>query len=230
MGICLKVLALSKSFDGLPILENWSLEVAKGERLALIGPSGCGKTTFLRIVAGLEKPSGGLLYLDCRRTGYVFQEPRLIPWKTVKENLLFACPAGPYGEILSRLDLAGFEDYFPSQLSGGMAQRVNLGRALMIEPDLLILDEAFFAIDLGIKYKIIQGLMDLWEERKFTLITVTHDPKDALFLADRILLLSRRPSQIQEEYLVDRGEAISLFAPDLLKSEPDLINRILRSQ
>ena len=227
MELCLKATGLSKSFDTLSVLEDWNLEVPRGERLALVGPSGCGKTTFLRILAHLEKPTRGYLQVECRKAGYVFQEPRLIPWKTAKDNLLFVRPDGACQEMLTQLGLAGFEEHFPAQLSGGMAQRVNLARALITEPDLLILDEAFFALDLGIKYKTMSVLMNLWEKRKFTLVSVTHDLKDALLLSDRILILSGRPARITDEYQVNRRNDISFMSTDLFHMEAELLQKVL---
>jgi NitT/TauT family transport system ATP-binding protein len=227
MELCFKAEGLSKSFGALSVLEDWNLEVPQGERLALIGPSGCGKTTFLRILARLEKPTRGVLHVQCRKAGYVFQEPRLIPWKTAKDNLLFVSPNGACREMLDQLGLAGFEEHFPAQLSGGMAQRVNLARALLTEPDLLILDEAFFALDLGIKYKTMRVLMNLWEQRKFTLICVTHDLKDALLLSDRILILSGQPARITDEYHVNRRNDISFMSTDLFRMEAELMQKVL---
>ena len=161
MEICLKTTALSKSFGSFAVLEDWNLEVKKGERLAIIGPSGCGKTTFLRIAAQLEKPTKGHLQVNSQKIGYVFQEPRLIPWKTVKDNLLFIGTNNTFTEILKKLELNDCEKYYPVELSGGMAQRVNLARALLAEPDLLLLDEAFFSLDFGIKQKIMGYLLSL---------------------------------------------------------------------
>jgi ABC-type nitrate/sulfonate/bicarbonate transport system ATPase subunit len=227
MELCLKTIALSKSYNSISIIENWNLEVKQGERLTIIGPSGCGKTTFLRLIAGFEQPSSGKLYLNFKKAGYVFQEPRLIPWKTVKENLLFVRPDGSCQEILAHLGLKGYENYYPIQLSGGMAQRANLARALFIEPDLLLLDEAFFAIDLQIKYTILQYIMDLWEKSNFTLISITHDPKDALLLADKILLVSEKPSKIQESFWVEcNHKTKDIGEPQFLQVESDLINKM----
>jgi ABC-type nitrate/sulfonate/bicarbonate transport system ATPase subunit len=230
MDYCLKASSLSKTYNSLPVLQNWDIEIGRGERMAIIGPSGCGKTTFLNLVTQLELPTQGIIYTDCQRMGYVFQEPRLIPWKTVKQNLLFVQPDGRETEIINQLGLTGFENYYPSQLSGGMAQRINLARALMTDPDFLVLDEAFFALDLGTKYQIIQYLNDLWIKKQFTLISVTHDPKDALLLADRILIVSKRPSHIQEDYRVNHGTDLSVYSPDLLKEESELIIKILENK
>lgn len=218
---------LSKSYDSLPVLENWNLEVNPGERLAIVGPSGCGKTTFLRLIAGLECPSQGSIRLNYREAGYVFQEPRLIPWKSVKDNLLFVCPQGPYRAIIDALGLAGFEEYFPAQLSGGMAQRVNLGRALITDPNFLILDEAFFALDLRTKYLLMKLLLERWRQSRFTLICITHDLKDALLLADRILILSERPGRIKDDYRPARPIDLDFSSPELFQLEATLYQKMM---
>lgn len=225
--LCLRAKGLSKSFESLHVLDDWDLEVHKGERLALIGPSGCGKTTFLKLIAHLENPTRGVLQVKYHTIGYVFQEPRLIPWKTVKDNLQFVKPGISYRKILEQLEMTGFEDLFPAQLSGGMAQRVNLIRALITEPDLLLLDEAFFALDLEVKYKAMNVLIELWKERNFTMISVTHDLKDALLISDRILILSKRPSRIRDEYRVNQHVEISFSSIDLHKMETELLQKIL---
>ncbi len=224
MENCLMVDKLYKYYGPLTVLDNWNLTISKGQRLVLLGPSGAGKTTFLRIISGLEEPSSGVVNSFDQKIGFVFQEPRLIPWRSIKNNLLFVNQNGDHKQILDRLRLTGFEDYLPSQLSGGMKQRVNLARALITRPDLLILDEAFSSLDLRVKASIMEDINQLWLENKFTIIGVTHDLKEALYLADRIIILSSRPSQIIEEIRVDLGPDRSFSSPDLLKIESQLID------
>ena len=171
MDHCLVVKGLSKNYDSLPVLDNWNLSLNWGQRLVFLGPSGAGKTTFLKILAGLEEASQGHIENYCRKIGFVFQEPRLIPWRSVKENLLFINPRGDFASLLSRLRLAGFEDYFPSQLSAGMKQRVNLA-GFDNQPDLLILDEAFSSLDLSVKTSIMEDINQLCG-KPFTIIAVT---------------------------------------------------------
>jgi len=203
------------------------MEIARGERLTIIGPSGCGKTTFLRMIAGLEKPTQGALQIHSQKMSYVFQESRLITWKTVKDNLQFVRPDGHYKAMLDQVGLTGFENYYPAQLSGGMAQRINLARALIMEPDFLLLDEAFFSADIKIKYKIMQVINEYWDKQRITIISVTHDPKDALFLADRILLLSSRPSRITEEYMVDQSKDFVISNSNFQRAEAELVKKIM---
>ncbi len=199
-----KVENLSKRFGDLLVLDKWNLEVFESESVALLGPSGCGKTTFLKILAGIEESSEGMVRSNFEKLGFVFQEPRLIPWRSVKDNLRFVCSdEKKIEEIVEKMGLIGFENYFPSEISGGMKQRVNLARALSIIPDLLILDEPFFSLDLPIKVGIMRDLSVLRRKEGLTMITVTHDVKEALCLADRILILSNRPSRVLKEFKVD---------------------------
>lgn len=199
METLLNTVNLCKSFDTLEVLRDINLNIASGERVALLGPSGAGKTTLLKILAGLETPTSGAVENNARRSAFVFQEPRLIPWRSVKDNLLFVNPAGDYKEALRSVEMADFADYPPADLSGGMRQRVNLARALITQPDLLILDEAFHSLDLGIKMRLMESINQSWQEQPFALLCVTHDPKEALYLADRISFLSSHPGkQINE--------------------------------
>jgi len=228
MGDVLEVRDLVKRYGKLLVLDRWSLKVSKGERIVLLGPSGCGKTTFLKIIAGLEGYDEGELYMDFKSLGFVFQEPRLIPWRTVKKNLSFVSDnEDKIKEILKMVRLEGFENHLPSQLSGGMRQRVNLARALLNDPDLLILDEPFSSLDLPVKLKIMDDIVELWRENNFTLLMVTHDVKEAVYMGDRILVLSERPSRIIEEItLAFHGDRI--LDERFLKAEAQII-KILSS-
>lgn len=230
MPACLKASDLCKSFGNLRVIDAWNLEISAGERVGIVGPSGCGKTTFLRMAAGLEPPSGGTIARTWEKIAYVFQEPRLIPRLTVKENLSFVAGEADLDEILEITQLSGFESYFPGQLSGGMAQRVNLARALIYKPDFLILDEAFSAYDIDIKYKTILKLVQLWRGQRFAMINVTHNLKDALMLSDRILIVSRAPSRILFEYQTRKSERFDWFCAEMNKMEAELTECFLRLQ
>jgi NitT/TauT family transport system ATP-binding protein len=223
METLLNTSKLCKSFDSLEVLRDINLRVAPGERVALLGPSGAGKTTLLKILAGLEQPTSGMLENHARRSAFVFQEPRLIPWRSVRDNLLFVNPAGDYKAALRSVEMADFADYPPADLSGGMRQRVNLARALITQPDLLILDEAFHSLDLGIKMRLMEGINQRWQEKPFALVCVTHDPKEALYLADRIVLLSARPANILTEIKGKSDQKRDITSPDFLTQESQLI-------
>ncbi len=227
MGASVNSQKLCKSFDALPVIEEWTIDIEPGERLVLLGPSGSGKTTFLRMIVGLENPSSGSLEVSSSKVGFVFQEPRLLPWRSVKQNLNFVAPGQGVSDILNRLKLSGFENYRPAQLSGGMQQRVNLARALIVDPQLLILDEAFSSLDLPVKSSIIHDLLEQWNEKQFTLIAVTHDLKEALSIADRIIIVSNRPSRIIHEFPVKLDRSGRSFGdPELLLLESHLMSII----
>lgn len=227
MGVLLRVVRLRKAFGRVTVIDGWDLEVEEGERVAILGPSGCGKTTFLRIVAGIEKNYEGEVTLKAERIGYAFQEPRLIPWITVVENLrLVRDEPSKIAELLAEFDLEGFEKFYPWQISEGMRQRVNLARALLFEPDLLLLDEPFDALDLKTKIKVMEHIVWKWKEKGFSMVFVTHNLKEALFLADRILIVSGRPTRILDEFVVKERPS-SFLDEGISKMEQELTRRIL---
>jgi NitT/TauT family transport system ATP-binding protein len=210
--------SLGKRFGDLEALRDINAEISRGEFISLVGPSGCGKTTLLRIVAGLETASSGAVLLDGRPIrspggdrGFVFQNDNLLPWRSVFENAMIGPEvAGRVGptekrrtrDLLKLVGLAGFEDYYPRQLSGGMRQRVNLARALAIDPQILLMDEPFSALDAQTREIMQTELMRIWEEGRKTVLFVTHQIDEAVFLSDRVLVLARRPGRVQETVTV----------------------------
>lgn len=226
MAASLEAKDIRKSYGRLKVIEHWDLSIREGERAVMLGPSGAGKTTFLRLAAGIEAPDSGTISISSTKIAFVFQEPRLIPWRSVRDNLRFVNPQADVSGILQQLRLEGFEDYMPGQLSGGMQQRVNLARALITEPDLLILDEAFTSLDLPFKLNLIKDLLDHWQQKRFTMLMVTHDLKEALYLADRILILSAPPARILHDFTVRLGEHRSFSDPELLRQESELLDLI----
>ena len=211
----LKSRSLTKRFGDLQVLRDISVTINDGEFVALVGPSGCGKTTFLRIVSGLEAAEGGTISVDDavvtgpgRDRGFVFQSDSLLPWRNVFDNTIVGLElAGRIGvadlertrKLLSLVGLAGFESYFPRQLSGGMRQRVNLARALAIDPKILLMDEPFSALDAQTREIMQSELQRIWEEGRKTVLFVTHQIDEAVFLADRVLVFARRPGRILED-------------------------------
>jgi sulfonate transport system ATP-binding protein len=197
----------------LEVLKEMDLEVAEGEFISIVGTSGCGKSTLLKIIAGLESATAGEVLLDGKVVrepstdcGIVFQEPRLLPWATVYQNIEFGIPRGISAEergkrIDSHLELTGlaaFVKALPGQLSGGMQQRVSIARALVGEPRALLLDEPFGALDALTRIQMQREILRIWEAEKRTMILVTHDIDEAVFLGDRVVVMSKRPGRIQK--------------------------------
>ena len=231
----LTVARLDKRFDALEALRAIDISVAPGEFISVVGPSGCGKTTFLRIVAGLEAASAGQVLIDGRpvtapgpNRGFVFQNDNLLPWRTVLGNAMIgpevAGRAGPAEkrrtlDLLRLVGLEGFEDYHPRQLSGGMRQRVNLARALAINPEVLLMDEPFSALDAQTREIMQTELLRIWEQGRKTVLFVTHQIDEAVFLSDRVLVFARRPGRLQENIEIKLPRPRSLA----LKRTPEFI-------
>jgi NitT/TauT family transport system ATP-binding protein len=204
-----------------------NLTIAKGDFVALVGPSGCGKSTILKLVTGLLKASNGYVYVSGRevgaepmRVGMAFQNPTLLPWKTIRDNVMLPLKIVPpfrqqfrqkrktefrdrVEALLKQVGLAGFGDKYPWQLSGGMMQRASLCRALIHDPQLLMLDEPFGALDQFTREELWAIMQDLWMTRKPTVLLVTHDLKEAGFLANRICVMQARPGRIIDDSVVD---------------------------
>jgi NitT/TauT family transport system ATP-binding protein len=211
---------LSMAFGNLTALSDVNAKVADGEFISIVGPSGCGKTTLLRIVAGLERATQGSARLNGKEIvgtgferGFVFQADNLLPWRTVLGNVLLGIeirerrrPAAEIAkarELIGMVGLEGFEDYFPRQLSGGMRQRANIARALAINPEVLLMDEPFSALDAQTREVMQLELNRIWQHGKKTVLFVTHQIDEAVFLSDRIIVLARRPGRIREIIDID---------------------------
>jgi len=198
---------------GLQALERVSFEVCPREFVAVIGPSGSGKTTLLRILAGILQPIGGEVNFGHHQQpgiGMVFQHANLMPWRTVLENIMLPLElSGEVGaasrarELIELVGLQGFESNWPRELSGGMAQRVAIARALIHDPDLLLLDEPFGSLDALTRERMWTELSRIWQARKKTVLMVTHSIGEALFLADRVLVLTARPGSVKLDLKVD---------------------------
>jgi len=215
---------LSKSFHGegkteVQALSDITLEVADGEFVSVLGPSGCGKTTLLRIIAGLDHATGGSILLDgnridgpCPRMAMIFQEYSLYPWRTVLDNIAFGLEMKGMEKqrrrekALEFLELVGLVDFaknYPFELSGGMRQRVAVARALAIDPQILLMDEPFGALDAQTRNMLQRELLDIWEKTKKTVIFVTHSVDEAVFLSDRVVVLTARPGTIKDMVQID---------------------------
>ena len=201
--------------DTVEALRSVSFTAREGEFIAILGPSGCGKSTLLMMCAGLESMTSGSIEIAGRpitgpreSIGIMFQEPTLLPWKTVLENVLFPIRIlkRPVSEFLPRakqlielVGLKGFEDRKPHQLSGGMRQRVSICRALVYDPDVLLMDEPFSALDAITRDEMNVALLDIWQRHRKTALFVTHSIREAVFLADRVLVMAQRPGTVLED-------------------------------
>ena len=234
------ITGVSKAFprqgkDGmLSVLNDVNLTLAEQTFTCLVGPSGCGKSTLLRIVDGLMAPDTGEVRIGGERItapsldrGFVFQHFNLLPWRTVMGNIEFGLEnlgmkkeerRPRAAEILKLVDLEGFEGYYPGQLSGGMQQRVGLARALAVDPSLLLMDEPFGSVDDQTRMLLQEELLNIWERDQKTVVFVTHDIEEALYLGDRVVVMRARPSQISRIVEVPFGRPRS----DAVRGSPDM--------
>lgn len=202
------------------VLKNIDLKARPGEFISIVGASGCGKSTLIRILAGLETASSGDVLVDDRpvqkpsvKVGMIFQEARLFPWLTVEKNIAFGIHENLSKEekkkqaakMIRMIGLQGFEKAIPRQLSGGMQQRVNIARALINKPDILLLDEPFGALDALTRINMQNEMLKIWNQEKTTMVLITHDIDEAIFLSDRIIILSEKPGIISRSIDVNMG-------------------------
>ena len=216
-NVILNLHHLKKNFDlkgkAIKVLDDINLDIKKGEFISLVGPSGCGKSTILKLISNLETPTSGEILLDgqlvnkpSEKCGVIFQESRLFPWLTVEKNIDFVIPKEVSKKnrkeiVQSHIELVGlkgFEKAIPNQLSGGMQQRVSIARGLAINPEILLLDEPFGALDAFTRINMQSETLRIWEEEKTTMILVTHDIDEAIYLSERIVVLSEKPGIIKE--------------------------------
>lgn len=188
-------------------LQDFHLELGQDEFVCMVGPSGCGKTTLLNLIAGLDQQFDGKIEKGEGKTGVVFQTPRLLPWRTVRENIDLALPQAEGEEwvahLLEIMDLTRWQNQYPQKLSGGMARRAALVRAFAIRPDLLLMDEPFVSLDAPTARRIRQLLIKVWQERPHTVLFVTHDLREAITLADRLVFLTAAPTRVIHQVSVN---------------------------
>jgi NitT/TauT family transport system ATP-binding protein len=242
----IQVRDLSMSFpsgaDGsaIRVLENIDLDVVAGEFVCLVGQSGCGKSTLLNLVAGFLKPTSGEALIDGApvngpdvRRIFIFQENALFPWLTVRENVGFGLnhlARAEQVEIASHyidmVGLTGFERAYPHELSGGMKQRVELARALAANPDVLFMDEPFGALDFLTRLKMRHELVRIWQRERKTVLFVTHDVDESVQLADRVVVMSRRPARIRRVVAIDLARPRDLDSPDYLRLRDEIFETL----
>ncbi len=244
---------LSHTFENkgnsIKVIEQFSISLIENETIAILGPSGCGKSTILRCIANLLTPSKGQVFIDTKPAetalkekmiGFAFQEPALLDWETVTENILLPSKIGlknrtdlqsEVNGLINLMNLTGFENFYPYQLSGGMKQRVALARALLLQPSLLLLDEPFGSLDLLTRSNLIVEFSKIINEKKTPTIIVTHSIEEAVFLADKVLILSPRPCKIIAEIRPSLGKikSFDLFDKSSFTSKVTECRKILLS-
>src|SRR6266498_3478083 len=241
----LRVHEVSKSFPApddpfarLQALSNISLSIAAGELVSIIGPSGCGKSTLLRLIAGLDSTDSGEVLIGSERIsepgaerGLVFQDPNLFPWLTVRRNIEAGLVArgvlrekrNEVDEFMRLVGLETFADAYPHHLSGGMAQRVALARALINHPRVLLLDEPLGALDAFTRMRMQAEVLRLWQARRTTMLLVTHDIDEAIYMCDRIMIMSPRPGKIERTISVALDRPRQRSSPDFLRLRGDIL-------
>jgi sulfonate transport system ATP-binding protein len=223
------VKGLTRRFGDLLVLDDISFDVAQGEFLAIVGPTGCGKTTFLNCLSKLMPASSGDIFIDGEvadpkrhNISFVFQEPTCLPWRTVRQNVAYGMELKlfPKEKIRERVDymlnlvgLTDTQDLFPNQVSASMVQRITVARAFAVDPDLLLMDEPYGQLDVKLRYYLEDELVKLWRTLKSTVIFVTHNIEEAVYVAERVLVLSNKPTKIKAEVNVDLPRPRNLIDP-----------------
>lgn len=233
----------SKSFGDLLVLDNLNFQIEKNEFFCVVGPTGCGKTTLCNLVTTLIPPSSGTILIDNEpanphkhNISFVFQEPSCLEWRTVWDNVKFGLEIKGYPEdviiekckaVMRMVGLDGFEDYFPNQISAGMKQRVAIARAFVTDPDLLLMDEPFGQLDIKKRFMMLDEVLRLWRELQATIIYVTHNLEEAVYLARNIAVMSQKPTKVKEivpvdlpyprDYTDDKFVAVRRHITDLVK-------------
>ena len=237
-----KVINLTKKFDDLLVLDDISFEVKKGEFLCIVGPTGCGKTTFLNSITKLSTPTSGEILvnnepvdLDKHNVAYIFQEYSTMPWLTVEENVRFGLDIKHVerakanklvDEYLDIVGLTKFRKYYPEQLSASMLQRVVIARAFATQPELLLMDEPYGQLDIELRFKLEDELLNLWQRTGTTVIFITHNIEEAVYLGERILVLTNKPTKIKEEIMNDLPRPRDIASPDFVKLRNEVTDLI----
>jgi NitT/TauT family transport system ATP-binding protein len=241
-GLC-KSFERPGSLGPLQVLNGISFEVKEGAFVSIVGPSGCGKTTLLRIISGLDTPTSGRIHIepsDSQKAivGMVFQEYGLFPWRTALGNIEFGLEIMGVDarerreralSLIERLGLLGFEDHYPGQLSGGMRQRVAIARTLVVEPSIILMDEPFGSLDSQTRSDMQEFLLGLWEERKDTILFVTHNVQEAIYLGTRLLMFSSRPASILKAWELGQCRKVLPLQGEAKELEAE-INRMLKEE
>ncbi len=240
--IKIQVKNLTKRFGDLLVLNNISFDVADGEFISIVGPTGCGKTTFLNTLTKLLPATEGSILIDGKEAdpkthnlAFVFQEPTCLPWRTVRDNVAFGMEVKGFPKekleerleyILNLVGLSDCANLYPNQISASMIQRVAVARAFAVEPDLLLMDEPYGQLDVKLRYYLEDELIRLWETLKATVIFVTHNIEEAVYVAERILVLSNKPTTIKAEVHVDLPRPRNLVDPKFIEIRKEVTELI----
>lgn len=238
----IEVKDLTKSFGDLLVLDNISFNVGRGEFVSIVGPTGCGKTTFLNTLSKLMPASSGHILIDGEEAdpkrhniSFVFQEPTCLPWRTVRENVAYGMQIKNVSQdeidrrLDSILDLVGLADcagLYPNQVSASMLQRIAVSRAFAVNPDLLLMDEPYGQLDVKLRFYLEDELVNLWKRLKATVLFVTHNIEEAVYVAERILVLSNKPTTIKAEVKVDLPRPRSLVDPEFVRLRKEVTELI----
>ncbi len=241
-NIKIRVNNLTKRFGDLTVLDSINFTIKKGEFLAIVGPTGCGKTTFLNCLSKLMPTTEGDILIDGEvanpkkhNIAYVFQEPTCLPWRTVRENVAYGMEVKGVpkaerekraAEIMNLVGLGSCADLYPNQVSASMMQRIAVSRAFAVNPDLLLMDEPYGQLDVKLRFYLEDELVNLWQKLNSTILFVTHNIEEAVYVAERILVLTNKPTTVKEEIVVDIPRPRKLVDPhfiELRRKVTDLI-------
>jgi len=205
----LQVKNISLTYNDLPVIKDISFSIDKNEIVVIIGPSGCGKSSLLKMIANRIQPSSGQIINTYNKTSFVFQDDCLLPWYSVYNNIKIVEDIEDkekINQLIEDVELKGFEDYLPKQLSGGMKKRCGIARAFYYQSDILLMDEPFSGLDYSLRKEMIDMLLKMYHKNKKPIIFVTHEIDEALYVADRIIVLSQRPSSIIKEFVLPKDK------------------------
>ena len=240
--IKVEVKNLTKRFGDLLVLDNMSFNIRKGEFVCVVGPTGCGKSTFLNCLTRIHMPSEGDLFIDCvpadprkHNISFVFQEPSALPWMTVEENIAYGLKIKklPKNEIDERvnqiLDLMGLQEFrksYPGELSVSAEQRIIIGRSFAMRPDLLLMDEPYGQMDVKMRFYLEDEVIRLWKELGSTVIFITHNIEEAVYLAEKVMILTNKPAKIKEEVIIDLPRPRDITSPKFIEYRNYITDKI----